>query len=144
MNKTNKKVKQLKDKNKKLTEKWKRALADYQNLEKRIEKEKQAFVKFSTASLMDKLLAVVDDLERAEKHLKDKGLSIAVKQFKTVLQSEGIEEIKAQGKKFDPEKMDCVSMAEGKKNIVTTICQKGYKLNDKILRPAKVEVGKGK
>ena len=127
-----------------LDNKWKRAVADYQNLEKRIEKEKGEFVKFYNASLVDKLLGVLDDLERAESHIKNKGLTMAVNQFKSVLETEGVEEIDSDGEKFDPEKMDCVELAKGPKNKVVETTLKGYMLNGKVLRPAKVRVGKGK
>lgn len=134
-------IKKFEEQIKELTEKWKRALADYANLEKRVQLEKKDFVKFSNAVLIDKLLAVLDDLERAEAHLKDKGLSIAVNQFKAVLKTEGVEEIKAEGFKFDAEKMDCMEMVKGEKNKVIKVIQKGYLLNGKVLRPAKVKVG---
>jgi molecular chaperone GrpE len=127
-----------------LTEKWKRALADYQNLEKRVESEKKEFVKFSNASLIDKLLGVLDDFERAQKHLKDKGLEIAINQFKSVLQIEGVEEIKTKGKEFEPMLMDCIEVVRGEENKVVEVLEKGYLLNQKVLRPAKVKVGQGK
>ncbi|PIS09314.1 nucleotide exchange factor GrpE [Candidatus Beckwithbacteria bacterium CG10_big_fil_rev_8_21_14_0_10_34_10] len=123
--------------------KWKRALADYANLEKRIETDKNNFVKFSNATLLDKFLTVLDDLERAEKHLMNKGLNIAMDQFRAVFKSEGVEEIKVIKKFFDPEKMDCVEMIKGNNNQVLEVVQKGYLLNNKVLRPAKVKVGKG-
>lgn len=126
-----------------LTDKWKRALADYANLEKRVQIEKENFIKFSNAGLVDKLLAVLDDLERAEKHLKNKGLTLAVNQFRSVLKTEGVGEIEVLGTRFDPNSMDCVEMVKGKKNMVMEIVQKGYLLNNKILKPAKVKVGKG-
>ena len=126
-----------------LADKWKRALADYANLEKRVQQERQDFIKFSSAGLIDKLLGVLDDLERAEKHLKNKGLTMAVNQFKSVLKTEGVEEIIALGNRFDPNSMDCVEMVKGKKNIVSEVVLKGYLLNNKILRPVKVKVGKG-
>ncbi len=136
-------IRNLKAKVEELTDKWKRALADYQNLEKRVEREKKEFVKFSNASLLDKLLGVLDDLERADKHLDDEGLSLAVKQFHSILETEGVEEIKAEGKEFDPEIMDCSELVPGGKNKVVEVVQKGYLLNNKVLRPAKVKVGKG-
>lgn len=136
-------VSNLRDKVEELTNKWKRALADYQNLEKRVEREKKEFVKFSNASLLDKLLGVLDDLERADKHLDDEGLNLAVKQFHTIIETEGVEEIGAEGKEFDPEIMDCSELVPGKKNKVVEVVQKGYLLNNKVLRPAKVKVGKG-
>lgn len=125
-----------------LTEKWKRALADYHNLEKRIKQERQSFIKFSNSSLIDKLLSVVDSLEKTQDHLKDKGLDLAIDQFKSILTSEGVEEIKALKQKFNPETMDCAEVVNGPENIITEVLQKGYYLNGKILRPAKVKVGK--
>jgi len=122
----------------------KRALADYANLEKRIAREKEEFVKLATAQLLDKLLSVLDDLELCEEHVKNKGISLVGERFREVLESEGVEEIKALGKKFDPETMDAVEIIPGPKNKVMEIVLKGYFLNDKVLRPAKVKVGQGK
>jgi molecular chaperone GrpE len=126
-----------------LESKWKRAVADYRNLERRIEQGKAEMVKFANASLLDKLLAVLDDLERAEAHLKDKGLTMAVNQFRQVLKTEEVEEIKALNEAFEPESMDCVEICQGPENVVVEVCQKGYRLAGKVLRPAKVRVGKG-
>lgn len=126
-----------------LTNKWKRALADYQNLEKRVEQERKLLAKFSNAALIDKLLAVLDTLEKAQEHLKDKGLNLAVNQFKAILKTEGVEEIQALGKKFDPILMDCSEVIKGREGIVAEVIQKGYLLDNKVLRPAKVKVGKG-
>jgi molecular chaperone GrpE len=127
-----------------LENKWKRALADYANLEKRIEKEKADFIKFSSAQLLDKLLPVFDDLERCQKYIKDQGLRLVCQRFGEILKSEGVEEIKAQGEEFNPELMDAVETVEGQKNKVTEVVLKGYLLNGGVLRPAKVKVGGGK
>jgi len=124
--------------------KLKRALADYDNLEKRIAQEKQKFIEFTRAEILDKFIAVLDDLDRAEKHLKDRGLSLATSQFRAVLTSEGVKKIEAKGRVFDPEKMDCVAIVEGKKNRIINVVQEGYLLRGKVIRPARVEVGKGK
>ena len=118
-----------------------RALADYANLEKRVNREKAAFAKFANAVLIEKVLAALDGLERAEKHLQDKGLTLALGQLKTALLSEGVEEIEVIGKEFDVNEMDCVEVIEGKKNRVAEIVNKGYKLNGRVLRPAKVKIG---
>lgn len=136
-----KKNKKLEEKIKDLEEKWKRALADYYNLEKRVEKEKGKFVKFANAVLLDKLLGVLDNLERAERHLEDEGLKMSLDQFRSVLQSEGVMEIKVLGQNFDAETMDCAEVVKGPKNVVMKVINKGYKLNNHVLRPAKVEVG---
>ncbi len=126
-----------------LEEKWKRALADYRNLEKRVKREKEDFVKFASARLIDKLLSVLDSLEKAVEHLNDKGLKLVLDQFRAILKSEGVEEIKVKGEQFDPETMDATEIVKGKKDIVAEVTLKGYKLNNKILRPAKVKVGGG-
>ena len=119
-----------------LENKWKRALADYANLEKRIDSEKQSFVKYSNLKLLEKLLPILDDLERAEKHLKDQGLILAVNKLREILKNEGVEEIKAQGEEFQPEAMEVIEMVEGPKNKVMEVADKGYLIDDKILRVA--------
>jgi len=126
-----------------LEEQLKRAVADYHNLESRVEKEIGHFKKSSLLRLVDKLLGVLDDLQRAQINIKNKGLSMAVGQFEEVLLSEGVEEIKTEGEKFDPQSMDCAEMGEGKKNIVVKTLLKGYSLGGAVVRPAKVRVGQG-
>lgn len=121
----------------------KRALADYQNLKKRVEKEKLDYVKFATSSLIDKLLSVIDDLERADNHLKDKGLRLAIDQFRSILNLEGVKEIEVLGLEFDPQTSDCVELVKGSKNKIIEVTKKGYYLNEKVLRPAQVKVGQG-
>lgn len=129
---------------KELEENWKRALADYHNLEKRIGQQQQTFVRIASAALIDKLLGVVDDLERAASHLKDEGLNLVLTQLKAILESEGVRGIATDGEQFNPETMDCSEMVEGQKNTVVKTLQKGYTLNDHVIRPAKVQVGTGK
>ncbi len=119
------------------------ALADYRNLEMRIHKEAAQFREKFSWNLIDKLLAVLDDLELAERHLQDRGLTMAVEQFKKVLASEGVEQIETEDEEFDPVKMDCVAVVAGPKNRVVATLQPGYTINGKVIRPAKVKVGKG-
>ncbi|MEA3355448.1 MAG: nucleotide exchange factor GrpE [Patescibacteria group bacterium] len=121
----------------------KRALADYQNLKKRIEKDKSDYVKFAISSIIDKLLSVLDDLERADQHLKDKGLKLAINQFKSILDLEGVKEIKVLNQEFDPKTSDCVELIKGPKNKIIEIIKKGYTIHEKVLRPAQVKVGQG-
>ena len=80
-----------------LTESWKRALADYQNLQKRYDRERADFVQFASAGLILRLIEVLNHLEKAAENLKDKGLDIIVTEFKKVLTENGLEEIKSQG-----------------------------------------------
>lgn len=124
-----------------LETKWKRALADYQNLEKRIVKDQDSFVRFANAALIDKLLAVLDGLEQAVVHLQDQGLNLVFEQFKAVLAAEDVKEISALNQVFDPQTMDCVELVDGPKDKVVSVSQKGYWLKDKVIRPAKVKVG---
>lgn len=130
-------------------EEWKgkylRALADYQNLEKRISIERQEDIKFATRNIILKLLAVLDSLEKLEETVKDQGLELALKQFKEVLHQEGIVKIGVVGKKFDPHLMECIEVVESDKDSeILEEYQKGYMMHDKILRVARVKVGKKK
>lgn len=121
--------------------KWKRTLADYENLVKRTAREKANFVKFANGRLLGKLLGVLDDLERCQKHVNDQGLNLGVAKFNQILESEGVKEIKVLGQPFDPAVMEATEMVEGPKNKVIEVTAKGYQLDDMILRPAKVKVG---
>ena len=85
----------------------------------------------------------MDDLERAKTHVKDEGLKLIIDRFKDILKSEGVAEIEAQNREFDPHLMECIDMIEGSKNQVVKVTLKGYTLNGKVLRPVKVLVGKG-
>ena len=124
-----------------LTNRWKRALADYQNLEKRYEKEKIDFVQFANTNLILKLLTTLGHLERAAEHLKDDGINLIVAEFKKVLNAEGLEEIKASGEEFNPGRMEAVEVIKGgQPNKVAEVVSKGYLLKEKVLLPAKVKV----
>ena len=126
-----------------LTNRWKRALADYQNLEKRYEREKADFVAFANANLILRLLTILGHLEKAASVLKDKGLDLVVTEFKRVLEEEGVEEIKALGEQFNPQLMEAIETVEGEEeNRVAEEVYKGYLLKGKLLLPAKVKVFK--
>ena len=133
----------LQEKIKELDNSWKRALADYQNLEKRVREEKEEWMNFTARSLIEKLLTILDNLEKAAEYLKDEGLNIAVKQLKDLLKSEGVVEISSLGEKFDPNLHECIDTeVSDKDNIIINEYIKGYKLKNRLLRPAKVKVGK--
>ncbi len=119
----------------------KRALADYHNLERRVEEERRLLSSLSSALLIEKFLPVLDNLENANTHLNDQGLEIVIKQFKNLLQSEGVEEIDSKGQQFDPNLHEAIETQEGENNnMIVRITRKGYKMNDKVLRPAQVIV----
>src|SRR3990167_3314671 len=92
----------------------KRALADYQNLERRVSQERQLLGQLSTALIIEKFLPVLDNLESAQSHLNDQGLSLVIKQFKDILQGEGVEEINATDQVFDPNLHEAVEVVEEK------------------------------
>lgn len=125
-----------------LEDRLKRSLADYANLEKRIESQRQLFVTLATTAIITKMIEVLDDLFLSYHHLQDQGLKMAIDKFTNVLKSEGVEEIETLGKEFNPETMDCIEVVKGKDNQVISVKKPGYKLNGHVVRPAQVTVGK--
>ena len=123
---------------------WKRALADYQNLEKRTREQQTLMAQLACLSLVERLLPVLDHLELAEKHLNDPGLTMVKKQFFTVLEEEGVQQILAENHQFDPVTMECVEQVMGEKDMVMEVVTNGYRISNRIIRPARVVVGKGK
>lgn len=126
-----------------------RMMADYDNLRKRTEAEKELWIKFSAEKVLIKLFPVLDMLESAQKHLKDQGLAIATGEFKKVLSEEGVEEILPEKDDvFDPREHEAVESVEGgKKGHISELVLSGWKFSDKIkdmdvkiIRPAKVIV----
>ncbi len=122
---------------------WKRALADYKNLEKRVIEERGELILFGVSLFAAKLLSILDSLEMLETHVNDAGLNLTIKEFKQILKSEGILEIEVLGKTFDPNNMEAIEVVEGEKDKVMGVLQKGYLFKEKLLRPARVKVGKG-
>lgn len=148
-----KKEKQKKDENnkgeeslgKKLEEfedKYKRALADYQNLEKRVREERVEWIKASNKELLLRLLPVLDTLILASSHTQDQGLTIGIKQFEDALKDEGVARIETKGKEFNPHLMECVETQDGEDGNILSEVRAGYTIGDKVLRPAQVKVGK--
>ena len=138
-----KKIATLEKKVEELENQWRRALADYQNLEKRINREQEDFIRFANEGLLDKILNVFDNLERACRAKEDRGLAMIKNEFWEVLSSEGVERIKTKGEVFDPHLMDALELVPGKKNCVVEEVSPGYLYRGKCLRPARVKVGKG-
>jgi molecular chaperone GrpE len=122
---------------------WKRALADYKNLVDRSNKERKQFTEFANEILIMKFLAVYDSLDMLGKYNSDQGLQLTIKQFGQVLKEEGLKEIEALGKDYDVNEMEAIEMVEGEKDKVTEVLTKGFYLREKLLRPARVKVGKG-
>jgi molecular chaperone GrpE len=120
-----------------------RALADYDNLQKRTEKERDLFKTFAKVEVIDRILPVLDMLEEAQQHLKDKGLAIALNSFQNVLKTEGLQRINSDaGEMFDEDLHDAVDIVEkkGKNGEIVEEILSGYKIDDVLIRPAKVRV----
>ena len=88
-----------------------RALADYDNLSKRVERERQDLGKIASVGVIIKLLPVLDNLEAAQVHLKDQGLAISLIEFKKVLSEEGLNEIRPKiGDEFSEQEMEAIEV----------------------------------
>jgi molecular chaperone GrpE len=126
-----------------------RARADYDNLRKRIDRERRDFEQYANYALVGRLLPVVDNLERALQagpgpgDTMREGLEMIYRQLMEQLQQEGLSPIQAVGLSFDPNLHDAVatdSTSERPANTVIEELQKGYLFQDRVLRPAAVRV----
>jgi molecular chaperone GrpE len=130
---------------------WQRAQADFLNYKRRTEAERQEFNSFANANLISAILPVLDDLERAldavpTKYAKSdwvEGVRLVERKFKTILEGQGVKPILALGMAFDPNFHEALRQDKGEEGMVIGEFQKGYTLNDKLLRPARVVVGNG-
>ena len=126
--------------------KYKRALADYQNLLKRTAEEKREFVKFANERIIMEIIPVYDNLRVSLDHLDSaakcggwaEGIKHVIRQFGDILKDLGVEEIEAEGKPFDPNTMDAL---EGEGETVKTVVKPGYSMKGKVILPAKVVLG---
>ncbi len=127
--------------------KYLRALADYQNLLKQSAKDREDFVKYAVSDFLQDLLPVYDHLKLSllglsSEELKNPwavGVAHVLKQFKDVLEARGVLEIKTVGEQFDHNTMEAI---DGEGTVVKQEIMPGYKLNGRVIRPAKVIVSK--
>ncbi len=123
--------------------KYLRALADYQNLEKRIEAMKADVQQKTRNDIVSKFLSVLDHLEKAEAFMQDDGLRMIANEIRSVISDVGLEELDLVGKEYDPYTAEAIDVVQGEHdNIVVDILRKGYKIGDRIIRPAQVRVSK--
>lgn len=142
--------KPLEEKNQKieeLTDTLKRLQAEFENFKKRVEREKIEFVKYAHADVIADMLPVLDSFELALKNTTDKeklieGIKMIYAQLYSVLEAEGLRPIKATGEKFNPYKHEVLMKEESDKPEDTILeeFQKGYMLNDRVIRHSKVKV----
>lgn len=129
---------------------WQRTAADFQNLKRRVEQERSEVARLANASLVINLLPLMDDLERALHTVDSKlagltwidGVWLIQRKFQAVLENAGCKEIEADGQSFDPNVHEAISEASGEEGKIISVVQKGYKLGDRVIRPAMVIVGK--
>lgn len=131
-----------------------RACADLDNFRKRTQREKEELSRFANEKILREMLPVIDNLGRAIEHADTEatdtkslieGIQLTLDQFAKVLDQFGVKEIVALGAPFDPafhEAMGQLESAEHPANTVAQVFQKGYLLNDRLLRPALVMVAK--
>lgn len=148
----NKKIAQEKENlSKEYLEHLKRLQADFENYKKRQEKKKEEFIEFANEELINKLLSIIDNLERALDSTKNEnsieaisqGINNILKEFCNILNKEGVRPIKAINHKFDPYKHEAIMSFETDKypeDTVTEEFRKGYYIRSKVLRPAMVKV----
>lgn len=143
-NEVNEEFEALKSLAAQLENNYKRALADYQNLQRRTQEEKSEWIRMANREMILKLLPVLDTLMLAAKHLQDKGLELSIDQFFRVLTDEGVTKIEVLGKPFDPHTMEAVTTQESgeeKKGKVIEEVRTGFLFGDYVLRAAQVIVG---
>ena len=132
---------------------WQRARADFLNYKKEEMERIEQFLKYGEEEFILKILPILDNFYLAEKKLPEslakdesvKGLLQIKIQILGLLKNQGVEEIKAVGEKFDPnfhEAIEQVDLENKEPGIVLEEIQKGYKINGRLLRPAKVRVTK--
>jgi molecular chaperone GrpE len=130
---------------------WQRAQADFQNYKRYAEQEKVETCQFANVGLLNNVLPILDDLERALAAIPDqevehgwvKGIKLIDQKFRDTLKRHGVTPISALGMEFDPRFMEAITCGKGKKDMVVQELERGYKLNEKVIRPAKVIVGTG-
>lgn len=147
------KVKKLEDELEEWKNSYTRKLAEFQNFTKRKENEVAEMRKYASEGIIVKLLDNIDNLERAVDASKEsqnfdsliEGVNMILNNLKNLLTEEGVEEIEAAGKEYDPyehKAMITENKEELDDNVVVQVFQKGYKMKGKVVRPAMVTVNK--
>lgn len=132
---------------------WQRARADFLNYKKREMERLEKIIEYNSQELILKILPILDNLEKAETQIpsdfKDnewvKGISQIRNQLQDFLRKEGVEEIKAVGKKFDPnfhEALEKIEKEDKEPGEIVKEIQKGYTLNGRVIRSTKVKITK--
>jgi molecular chaperone GrpE len=141
------KLKTAEDKAKEYLDSWQRSQADFVNIRRRDEEAKQEFLKFANEKLLEELIPVLDSFNIALS-AGHNDLEPLYSQLISVLRGRGLEEIEPVGQEFRPEEHEALGIVNTDKkeedHKVLEVLQKGYRLNGRVIRPAKVRVGEFK
>jgi molecular chaperone GrpE len=140
---------EVKDELSEMKEKYLRLYSDFENFRKRTAKEKIDLIQGASAQLIIELLPVMDDYERAlanaPKGEISEGTQLIFNRLNSILLAKGLKELPAKGEVFDADLHDCITQfpapTEAEKGKVVEVIEKGYTLNEKVIRFAKVVVG---
>jgi molecular chaperone GrpE len=132
-----------------------RLQAEFDNFRKRVAKERVEFIKFANEALILELVQLLDDFERGIKSADQKkdfgllhqGVDMISKQLHRLLEEKGLKRVKSVGETFNPHEHEALEVVEDKTKqdgLILEELQPGYKLNDRVIRPAKVKVVKNK
>ncbi len=144
-------VEALKERADRMYANWQRSAADFINYKRRVEEERAETARFANAALVINMLPVYDDLERAiatvDANLAGlnwvQGVDAIHRKFGRLLEAMGVTALEAKGAKFDPAEHEAVGRQAGEEGKILHVVQQGYKLGDRVIRPAMVIVGNG-
>ena len=129
---------------------WQRAVAEFQNYKKRMDRDRESDKAIMKGDLIKRVLPVLDDLQRAVKNRPEgdpwaDGIELITRKFESILKAEGVTRIDAEGQPFDPSYHEAISYesADGiESGSVIGVVQNGYMLGDYVIRPAQVRVAR--
>lgn len=123
-------------------DKYKRAMADYQNLERRCSQQSENAVRRAKEKLVVKIIQLRDHLDRASVFFSDDGLKMILDEFDKFLADEGVKRVDLSNQKYDPHLAECVEVVtDAPEGIVTQIVLPTYLLGDEVIRIGMVKVG---
>ncbi|MBT3704518.1 nucleotide exchange factor GrpE [Candidatus Peregrinibacteria bacterium] len=147
------KLKDAEQKLEQMTELGRRAIADMENMKRRVEEDRSRMALFANIELVRAILPVVDNFKRAQAHTPEdlsdtakewlQGVTQTLNQLTQALEQAGVKEIEALGQQFDPNRHEAIVQDKGPQNQVLEVLEPGYKIGDQVIRPAKVKVGMG-
>ena len=137
------KLKEADDKIQEYKNMYLRALADYKNLEHRMNQERDRMRNTIQKQCVERFLPVLDNMEQAESFTKDPGLQMVIGSFRQTLKEMGVKEFDLMGKEFDPYVAEVVEAVPGDQdNMIVEVLQKAYELNGDVIRHGRVKVSK--